>query len=93
MDNVAGEMVPIFMFLGLTVIISLFFWFRYRARGEMQQDPISGTWSICLRLPSGNYQYRYVIDGEWITDPANEMHEIGETGFRNSLVMVGGMDE
>ena len=37
MDNVAGEMVPIFMFLGLTVIISLFFWFRFRARGEMQQ--------------------------------------------------------
>ena len=25
------------MFLGLTVIISLFFWFRFRARGEMQQ--------------------------------------------------------
>ena len=37
MDNVAGEMVLIFMFLGLTVIISLFFWFRFRARGEMQQ--------------------------------------------------------
>ncbi len=63
------------------------------ARGEMRQDPISGTWSIRLRLPSGNYQYRYIVDGEWITDPANEMHEIGETGFRNSLVMIGGMDE
>ena len=25
------------MFMGLTVIISLFFWFRYRQRGEMQQ--------------------------------------------------------
>ena len=25
------------MFMGLTVIIGLFFWFRYRARGEMQQ--------------------------------------------------------
>lgn len=25
------------MFSGLTVIISLFFWFRYRARSEMQQ--------------------------------------------------------
>ena len=33
----AGEWVPIIMFAGLTVIISLFFWFRYRARGEMQQ--------------------------------------------------------
>lgn len=29
--------VPIVMFAGLTVIISLFFWFRFRARSEMQQ--------------------------------------------------------
>ncbi len=36
MNDVAGEMIPIFMFMGLTVIISLFFWFRYRGRQEMQ---------------------------------------------------------
>ncbi len=29
--------VPIVMFAGLTIIISLFFWFRFRARKEMQQ--------------------------------------------------------
>jgi hypothetical protein len=34
-DNV--EWVPITMFLGLTVVICIFFWFRYRARSEMQQ--------------------------------------------------------
>ncbi len=32
-----GIWVPIVMFAGLTVIISLFFWFRFRARKEMQQ--------------------------------------------------------
>ena len=32
-----GLWVPIVMFIGLTVIISLFFWFRFRARKEMQQ--------------------------------------------------------
>jgi hypothetical protein len=35
--KVAGEWVPIIMFIGLTIIISLFFWFRYRGRGDMQQ--------------------------------------------------------
>ncbi len=35
MNNV--EWVPITMFLGLTVVICIFFWFRYRARSEMQQ--------------------------------------------------------
>jgi hypothetical protein len=33
----SGEWVPISMFAGLTVIIVLFFWFRYRTRGDMQQ--------------------------------------------------------
>jgi len=33
---VAEELIPISMFLGLTVIISLFFWFRYRARNDLQ---------------------------------------------------------
>ena len=28
--------IPISMFLGLTVVISLFFWFKYRARSDMQ---------------------------------------------------------
>ena len=32
-----GLWVPIVMFASLTVIISLFFWFRFRARKEMQQ--------------------------------------------------------
>ena len=38
-------------------------------RGEMSQDPISGAWSIRLRIPKGAYQYRYVVDGEWIEVP------------------------
>lgn len=32
----AGEFVPISMFIGLTIIICMFYWFRYRARSDMQ---------------------------------------------------------
>ena len=32
-----GIFIPISMFAGLTVIISLFYWFRFRNRSEMQQ--------------------------------------------------------
>ncbi|MCH8100386.1 MAG: hypothetical protein IIB74_08110 [Proteobacteria bacterium] len=31
------ELIPISMFLGLTIVFCVFFWFRYRARSEMQQ--------------------------------------------------------
>ena len=31
------EMIPIVMFIGLTIVFSLFVWFRYRARSDMQE--------------------------------------------------------
>lgn len=31
------EFIPIAMFIGLTVVTCVFFWFRYRARNDMQQ--------------------------------------------------------
>jgi len=33
---VAEELIPITMFVGLAVVISLFFWFRYRGRSDLQ---------------------------------------------------------
>jgi hypothetical protein len=33
---VDGQMIPISMFMGLTVVLCLFFWFRYRTRNDMQ---------------------------------------------------------
>lgn len=32
-----GEWVAIIMFIGLTIVFGLFFWFRYRMRSDMQQ--------------------------------------------------------
>ena len=32
-----GEFIPIVMFAGLTIVLCLFFWFRYRMRNDMQQ--------------------------------------------------------
>jgi len=34
---VSDEMIPIAMFLGVTIVLCVLFWFRYRARSEMQQ--------------------------------------------------------
>ncbi len=32
----SGEMIPISMFIGLTVVLSLFVWFRFRIRNDTQ---------------------------------------------------------
>ena len=33
----AEEMIPISMFIGITVVLGLYFWFRHRNRQELQQ--------------------------------------------------------
>jgi chromosome partitioning protein len=45
-------------------------------------------WTKILHLTPGTYQYRYVVDGEWREDPANERVVAGPTGGRNSVLVV-----
>jgi len=28
-----------------------------------------GGWNIDLCLPPGDYEYRFIVDGEWVDDP------------------------
>ncbi|MFA5928186.1 MAG: AAA family ATPase [Candidatus Margulisiibacteriota bacterium] len=57
-------------------------------RSSLKQDE-NGNWKISFPLTSGTaYQYKYVIDGEWVVDPQNE--EVAETtiGGINSVITV-----
>lgn len=49
------EMIPIAMFMGMTVIFCFLFWFRYRARSEMQQ-------TIRMALDKGHELTPEIID-------------------------------
>ena len=47
-----------------------------------------GKWSLTLLLPPGEYQYKFVADGNWITDrTADKFHPDGYGG-QNSVVVV-----
>ncbi len=48
----------------------------------------TGTFEASLPLAPGRYQYRYVIDGRWEKDPANECVEMNPYGELNSIVEV-----
>ena len=49
------ELIPIAMFLGITVVFCFLFWFRYRARSEMQQ-------TIRMALDKGHELTPEIID-------------------------------
>lgn len=47
-----------------------------------------GKWYISLYLKPGKTLYKFVVDGEWIIDPDNELWENNEVGTGNSVLWV-----
>jgi len=47
-----------------------------------------GIWETVLPLASGQYQYKFVVDGNWVTDPANSNLTDDGFGGKNSVISV-----
>jgi 1,4-alpha-glucan branching enzyme len=45
-------------------------------------------WLLDLELKPGRYEYRFVVDGQWMDDPTAAGHTTNSTGGRNSLLIV-----
>jgi 1,4-alpha-glucan branching enzyme len=48
----------------------------------------SGKWVKDLDLSPGTYEYRFVIDGKWVTDPRCPQTVPNAFGETNSLLVV-----
>ena len=42
-----------------------------------------------LQLPAGYYEYKFVVDGEWITDLDNTGFSANDFGTLNSVLNIG----
>jgi len=47
-----------------------------------------GRWSLESALPAGLYEYRMVVDGEWMSDPSARDSVPNPYGSRNSVLKV-----
>ena len=45
----------------------------------------NGHWSRSILLPPGQYEYKFVVDGQWWDDPANPQKVPNAHGTLNSL--------
>ncbi len=54
----------------------------------MIQQKGEKIWRGTVKLKPGTYQYKFVVDGEWKTDPYNPEVVTGELGVSNSLLVV-----
>ena len=47
-----------------------------------------GKYSLILMLPKGEYEYKFVVNGNWIADPENQRSAPNTFGTANSVVKV-----
>jgi 1,4-alpha-glucan branching enzyme len=57
------------------------------ASSPMTHKP-GGGWTMKLPLGPGRYRYRFVVDGEWMTDPNNKFVETNQYGQMNNVIDV-----
>ena len=57
-------------------------------RSSIEASGSERVWTKVLLLTPGQYQYRYVVDGEWCIDPANPESTPGPMGQPNSVLHV-----
>ena len=47
-----------------------------------------GIWKKKLTLPPDQYEYKFLIDGEWREDPENDQACVNCFGTRNNLLIL-----
>lgn len=48
---------------------------------EMEYNPETGYFSLTLTLSKGVYEYKFIVDDSWMTDPLNEEQSNGNSAF------------
>jgi len=53
----------------------------------MKRDE-KGIWKKIVFLPQGRYEYKFLVDGQWLNDPANERMVANPFGTLNNLLNI-----
>ncbi|HWH70542.1 MAG TPA: glycogen-binding domain-containing protein [Candidatus Sulfotelmatobacter sp.] len=56
------------------------------SRTPMRKD--AAGWKATVWLPPGRYEYRFVADGQWISDPNAKESARNDFGSTNSVITV-----
>jgi hypothetical protein len=54
----------------------------------LHMDKVEEGWELRADLPAGYYEYKFIVDGEWMHDPANPKKKVNEHNTFNSILEV-----
>jgi 1,4-alpha-glucan branching enzyme len=60
----------------------------WRPNATPLNNTSAGEWAVRLMLRSGQYEYRFVVDGRWSEDPRASQHVANPFGEFNSVLVV-----
>jgi beta-lactamase regulating signal transducer with metallopeptidase domain len=49
---------------------------------------VDGEWICRINLPPGKYEYKFIVDGNWLVDPGNPKTKNDERGNENSVLVA-----
>ena len=55
---------------------------------SFQMDKTEAGWELSISIRPGIYEYKFVVDGNWIDDPCNKQKNENEHGSFNSIVEI-----
>jgi hypothetical protein len=55
---------------------------------ELKMIKTAEGWELHANLPSGRYEYKFIVDGEWMHDPANKTTVKNEHNTLNSVLDI-----
>jgi len=58
------------------------------ALSELRHNESLGIFELYCKLPAGSYEYKIVVDGQWILDPHNPENLKNGIGSHNNIVRV-----
>lgn len=61
---------------------------NWRPEATPLRDTGAGEWAVRLPLRSGRYEYRFVVDGQWVDDPRASQRVASPYGGTNSVLQV-----
>ena len=62
---------------------------NWNAQTHVMKRIEDGGWEKIVMLPPGRYEYKFLVDGQWWTDPKNKQNCYNCFGTQNSVMVIG----
>ena len=61
---------------------------KWNLRSHPMKSDENGAWVRNVIIPPGEYEYKFIVDGQWKEDPQNEQLSLNCFGTYNNIINV-----